>query len=278
MAALPLIYAHLRATMRSKTISFVLIILALLAAGCQPAGAAPRTITVMAAASLTESFTELGALFESQHPGVKVVFNFAGSQQLEQQLEQGAAADVFASASQKYIDAALQSGLVQQGQPQVFARNRLVVIFPRNNPAGLKELKDLAKAGLKLDVADKAVPVGQYTLDFLAKAAKDPAFGAGYQESVIKNVVSYESNVKSVLTKVSLGEADAGIVYTTDITADAAGKVGRLDIPDALNTLAVYPIAPLAQSASPDLAKAFVELALSPAGQALMAKYGFIGK
>jgi molybdate transport system substrate-binding protein len=235
-----------------------------------------RILTVLAAASLNESFTELGKLFETKNPGAKVSFNFAGSQQLAQQLDQGAEADVFASASTKYMDAAVTSKRVNKADSKTFVKNRLVVIFPKDNSAGFKELKDLAKPGIKLDLADKSVPVGQYTLDFLDKAVKDPGFDPQFKERVIKNVVSYEDNVKAVLTKVTLGEADAGVVYTTDISADAAGKVGKMDIPEVLNTIATYPIAPVADSKNADLAKAFVALVLSPEGQAVLAKYGFI--
>jgi molybdate transport system substrate-binding protein len=234
------------------------------------------TLTVLAAASLTESFGEMGKLFEARNPGVKVAFSFAGSQQLAQQLGQGAPGDVFASASPKYMDAAVQSGRVSKGAGKTFVQNRLVVIYPRDNPAGLNELQDLAKPGLKLDLADKSVPVGQYSLDFLDKAVKDSSFDPAFKNNVLKNVVSYEDNVKSVLTKVSLGEADAGIVYVTDITPDAAGKIMKIDIPDALNTVATYPIAPISDSKNAALAKAFVDLVLSPDGQAIMTRYGFI--
>lgn len=234
------------------------------------------TLTVLAAASLTESFTELGKLFEFKNQGVTVTFNFAGSQQLAQQLAQGAQADVFASANTKYMDAAVESGRVDEADPRTFALNRLVVIFPKENPAGLTELKDLAKPGLKLDLADESVPVGKYSLEFLDKAMADPAFDPQFKENVLKNVVSYEITVKAVLTKVVLGEADAGIVYITDITPDAAGKVGTLNIPDALNTIASYPIAPISDSKNPNLAQAFVDLVLSPEGQQIMTEYGFL--
>jgi molybdate transport system substrate-binding protein len=268
--------------MHSKILSLLLLITLLANAACTPSAAhtpttaSAKTITVLAAASLTESLTEMGKLFESQNPGVKVTFNFAGSQQLAQQLDQGAPADVFASASTKYMDVAVTSKRVNKADSKTFVKNRLVVIFPKDNPAGLVELKDLAKTGLKLDLADKTVPVGQYTLDFLEKTVKDPGFDPQYKDNVLKNVVSYEDNVKSVVTKVSLGEADAGIVYVTDITGDAAIKIGRLDIPDALNTVATYPIAPISDSKNADLARAFVALVQSPDGQAIMAKYGFI--
>jgi len=238
--------------------------------------AGEKTLTVLAAASLTESFNEIGAMFEAQNPGVKAAFSFAGSQQLAQQLDQGAPADVFASASKKYMEAALKSGRVADGAAKTFANNRLVVIYPTDNPAGLKELKDLAKPGLKIDFAAKEVPVGQYSLDFLDKAIQDPAFGAAFKDDVLKNVVSYEENVKAVLTKVSLGEADAGIVYLSDISQEAASKVGKLDIPDALNVIATYPIAAIKDSQDPDLAQAFVDLVLSPDGQKVLEKYNFI--
>ncbi len=293
--------------MRSKILS-ILLLAALLSAACTPladpvvpiaaaqttspketsapaiaspaapiqAAAGSKTLTVLAAASLTESFTELGKMFETQNPGVKVNFNFAGSQQLEQQLGQGADADVFASASGKYMDAAVQANRVNKADSKTFAKNRLVVIYPKDNPGGLKTLQDLAKPGLKLDLADKSVPVGQYALDFLDKAIKDPGFNAQYKDNVLKNVVSYEDNVKAVVTKVSLGEADAGIVYVTDITAGAASKIGKINIPDTLNTVATYPIAPISDSKNPVLAKAFVALVLSADGQAVLSKYGFI--
>jgi molybdate transport system substrate-binding protein len=244
--------------------------------GLVPTKVEPKTLTVLAAASLTESFTELGKLFETQNPGITVTFNFAGSQQLAQQLGEGADADVFASASKKYMDAAIESKSVIADDAKTFVKNRLVIIFPKDNPAGIKELKDLAKTGVKLDLADKVVPVGQYSLDFLDKAIKDPGFDPQFKDNVIKNVVSYEDNVKTVLNKVVLGEADAGIVYVTDIPPEAAKKVGTIEIPDALNTIANYPIAPIADSKNPELAKAFVVLVLSPDGQAIMAKYGFI--
>ncbi len=240
------------------------------------ATAEPVTLTVLAAASLTESFTEIGAAFEAQNPGVTVVFSFAGSQALAEQINQGADVDVFASASKKYMTAVVDGGRVTADDAKTFAQNRLVVIFPKDNPAGLAELKDLAKAGIKLVLAAQAVPVGQYSLDFLDKASADPAFGATFKDDVLKNVVSYEDNVKAVLTKVSLGEADAGIVYVTDITIDANDKVTRIDIPDALNTIATYPIAPISNSKNAEVAKAFVDFVLSTEGQQILAKYNFI--
>jgi molybdate transport system substrate-binding protein len=235
-----------------------------------------RTLTILAAASLTEPFYELGRQFEAGHPDTKVEFNFSGSQQLAQQLSQGAAADIFASANQKYMDTAVQNNRILENCAKIFVKNRLVVIFPKENPAGIKELKDLANPGMKLDFAAQAVPAGQYSLDFLEKASRDSAFGITFKAGVLMNVVSYEENVKAVLTKVALGEADAGIVYASDISGGAADKVSRLDIPDALNVIAIYPIAVIKDSENTDLAKAFIDLVLSPAGQGLLAMYHFI--
>jgi molybdenum ABC transporter molybdate-binding protein len=241
-----------------------------------PPAAASGTLTVFAAASLTDSFNEIGKLFEAAHPGVKVTFSYAGSQSLAQQLDQGAPADVFASASKSYMDAEVKSGRVDQPTAQTFARNRLTVIYPAANPAGLKTLQDLAKPGVKLVLEDKSVPAGQYSLTFFDNAVKDKSFDPKYKDNVLKNVVSYEDNVKSVLTKVTLGEADAGIVYTTDAATDKAGKIAQIAIPDSLNVIASYPIAPIKDSANPDLAKAFVALVTGADGQAVLAKYGFI--
>jgi molybdate transport system substrate-binding protein len=250
-------------------------------AGCAAPSAAPTTapaaiLTVFAAASLTESFGELGQQFEAQHPGVTVVFNFAGSQQLAQQLAQGAPADVFASANSRQMQAAVDAGRVAADSPQTFVRNRLVVVTPADNPAGLASFGDLAQPGLKLVLAAPEVPVGQYAQEVLQRAAEDPAWGAGFVSAVTQNIVSYEENVRAVLSKVALGEADAGIVYATD-AASAADTVRPLPIPDTLNLFASYPLAPVADSVQAGLAADFVALVLSPEGQAVLTRFGFDG-
>jgi molybdate transport system substrate-binding protein len=236
----------------------------------------PANLNIFAAASLTEAFNEIGQNFTAEHPGVTFTFNFAGSQQLAQQLGQGAPADVFASANRTQMNVAIEAGRVVSGTEQTFVRNRLVVIYPTDNPAGITQLQDLARPGIKLILAAKEVPVGQYSLDFLNKAITDTAFSPTYMDDVLKNVVSYEENVRSVLTKVSLGEGDAGIVYTSDISGEGADKVGRLDIPNHLNTIASYPIAVVSDSAYPTQAQAFMDYILSPAAQEVLVKYGFI--
>jgi molybdate transport system substrate-binding protein len=280
--------------LKLKSQTLVILILALLLVSCTAQTAAtqnatkaavapptaapaePVELNVFAAASLTAPFSEIGRKFEADHPGVTVVSNFAGSQQLTQQIIEGAPADVFASANKKQMEAVVAAGEVVSGTQQTFAQNRLVIIYPQDNPAGLKELKDLSKSGLKLVLAAKEVPIGQYSLDFLDKAAADPAFEATFKDDVLKTVVSYEDNVKAVLTKVALGEADAGIVYTSDVTGEDADKVSQMAIPDALNVIASYPMAPIKNSKNPEMAQAFIDLVLSQEGQDILAKYGFI--
>jgi|GEM_PF-315533 len=232
-------------------------------------------LTVFAAASLTEAFIELGKRFDAVHNST-TTFNFAGSQQLAQQLALGAPADVFASANAAQMDKIIRSGQVVSGTQQTFVRNRLVVIYPQDNPAQLTELKDLANPGVKLVLAAKEVPVGQYSLDVLRKASELPEFTATFSETVLANVVSYEENVRAVLSKVMLGEADAGIVYSSNISGEAAGKVIRIDIPDGLNTIAAYPIAPIKDAPNVALAQMFVDYVLSAEAQEVLSNYGFI--
>lgn len=264
-----------------------LILLAILLASCgsigqlsqptaQPSTVAPATLTIFAAASLSDAFKEIGAQFRVAHPGLDLSFNFAGSDQLAQQIIQGAPADVFASANMKQMNVIIQAGAATSGSEHIFARNRLVLIYPHNNPAQLQSLADLTKPGLKLVLANKNVPAGAYALDFLAKASQLPSYTATYSPTVLKNVVSYEENVRVVLSKVALGEADAGIVYTTDATSIKDGSIGVFEIPDELNTLASYPIVVTTHAYSAELAQAFVAYVLSPEGQNILKKYGFI--
>lgn len=233
-------------------------------------------IIVYAAASLTDAFGEIASDFQAQHPDARIVYNFAGSQQLAQQLGQGAPADVFASANARQMEVAIEARRVVSGTPQPFALNRLVVIVPADNHAGITTLQDLAKPGHKVILAAAEVPVGAYSLDFLKKASASVEFGPTYSETVLSNVVSYEENVRSVLSKVVLGEADAGIVYSSDVSGDSADQVGQIEIPDELNTVANYPITTVADSRNPAMAQAFVEYILSAEGQAILAKFGFI--
>jgi len=234
---------------------------------------APRTLTVFAAASLTGSFGELGKNFEATHAGVTVKINFGGSQILSTQIIQGAAADVFASANQSEMDKLVAANLVGQGTPKDFVTNVMEIILPANNPANLQTLQDLAKPGLKLVLEDKSVPAGTYSLTILDNLSKDASYGADFKTKVLANVASYETDVKQVVAKVQLGEADAGIAYVTD--AIAAPTLKTIVIPANFNVIAKYPIAALNNAPQPELAAAFVAYVLSVDGQATMKKWGF---
>lgn len=268
---------HVRGLMKKWVLLLVLLALSAVLVACggttAPAAEEATTLTVFAAASLTDAFTELGGQFDAANPGVTTVFNFAGSNALATQIAEGAPADVFASANNAQMTAAVETGRVDAGAPAQFVTNRLVVVVPADNPAGIERLQDLAGDDVLLVLAAEEVPVGGYSLEFVDKASTDPEFGAAFRDDVLANVVSYEENVRSVLNKVVLGEADAGIVYTSD--AAGIDGISQLDIPDALNVLAQYPIAALNDSANGGTAAAFVDYVLSADGQAILAKYGF---
>lgn len=235
--------------------------------------ATKRTLNVLAAASLTESFTEIQTRYESLHPDTKIRYNFNGSQLLVQQLINGAQADVLATADQTTMKKATDAGLV--GTARIFAQNKLAVIVPKANPGNITTLKDLAKKGKKIVVAAPSVPVGNYTLQVLAKLAGSSDYGKDYENAVKANIVSQEENVKAVVQKVQLGEADAGIVYRTDVTSTVADKIILISIPDSANVIAKYPIAVTKSSAYASEAQAFVQYILSADGQKILQKYRF---
>jgi molybdate transport system substrate-binding protein len=232
-------------------------------------------ITVFAASSLTDSFKRIATDFQAANPGASVEFNFAGSPALVTQLGQGAAADALATADTKNMQNALDQKLVEDaGTP--FAKNRLVIIVPKDNPAKVASARDLAKPDVKLVLAGRDVPVGNYGRQSLDKYAADPAYGADFNTKVLANLVSEEPNVKAVVTKVQLGEADAGIVYVTDVTKDVQGDISALPIEDQYNVIATYPIAVTKDAGEPDVAQAFIDYILSDTGQATLKDYGFI--
>jgi molybdate transport system substrate-binding protein len=240
------------------------------------ADAAPRTtLQVFAAASLTDAFNEIGRALEKQDPGLKVVMNFAGSQQLAAQIDQGANADVFASADDRWMDYLRGRGLLA-ASPSTFVCNRLVVIVPRSNPGRIRRLQDLARGGVKLVIGAEAVPVGHYTKVVFANLARDSAFSEDFAFRVNHNVVSQEENVKSVVGKVQLGEADAGVVYRSDVTAPVARYVRVIEIPESANVVASYLIAVVGATRRPREAQAFVDLVLSEAGQRVLERWGFL--
>jgi molybdate transport system substrate-binding protein len=251
---------------RSRTrLAAVLAAAALTLAGCggddEPSGgtsASPAELKVFAAASLTAAFTEIGERF-TDASGTKVVFNFAGSQALATQVQQAAPADVFASADTANMDKV--ADLV--GTPRSFAGNQLQIVVEQGNPKGVMGLDDLANPDLKVVLAAPDVPAGRYAAESLAKAG------------VTVEPVSQEDDVKAVVTKVSLGEADAGIVYVTDVTA-GGDKVEGVGIPEELNVLATYPIATVKASKAQDQAQAFMDQVLGAEGQQVLKAHGFL--
>ena len=233
--------------------------------------AAPVTLNVFGAASLTAAFGEIKTQYEAANPNVTITYNFAGSNTLATQITQGAPADVFASADTNNMNKV--SSLVNT--PQTFARNKVIVIVPANNPANIKTLHDLAKPGVKIAVANSSVPVGNYTLEVLNKMGQSSEYGPAYESAVKANFVTQETSVSGVVQKVQLGEVDAGYVYVSDAFS-AGSKVSSITIPDQYNILADYPIATVKDSKNLSTAQSFVQYVLSPDGQAILAKYHFI--
>jgi molybdate transport system substrate-binding protein len=252
-----------------------LVITIFVLTACQPARSSTGSqLTIFAASSLTDAFNDLSAAFKAANPGVDVVLNYGASSQLATQIKQGGEADVFAPASQSTFKTVADAGHIDAG-PAIFATNRLTIITPADNPAKITGLADLAKPGSKLVLAVKGVPIRDYADQIFANAAADPSFGTGFPTQVHANLVSEEDNVRLVVSKVALGEADAGICYVTDITQDVTTKIAQIDIPDNLNVIATYPIGTIKGSRQPGLAKSFVDFVLSSAGQAILAKWGF---
>ena len=233
----------------------VVLVLAAVLAGVAAAQTAATTPTVFAAASLTDAFPKIA-------PHAR--FSFAGSNTLAAQIRQGAPADVFASANMTLPQKLHDDGFCSK--PVVFTRNTLVVIVPRANPADVKSVYDLRRKGIKLVIADKGVPVGSYTLQVLKNMNLT---------GVLENVVSRENDVREVLAKVALGEADAGFVYSTDARS-VPKKVRTLKIPAWAQPKAQYGMCVLAASSHMAVARAFVKRVLSPAGQKILRRYGFL--
>jgi len=230
-----------------------------LAPGCGGGEAGRVDLTVFAAASLTDAFTALGEEFTAAHPDITVVFSFAGSQQLVAQLQQAAPADVLATADTKTMDTVADLTTPSE----IFAGNKLAIAVAAGNPDGITSLDDLAREDLTVVLAAPEVPAGKYAQEILDDAG------------VTVRPVSLEESVKGVVTKVSLGEADAGIAYVTDVAA-ALGEIDGVEIPEEMNVVATYPIAVVTASENADAARAFVDFILSSQGRQVLQDYGFL--
>jgi molybdate transport system substrate-binding protein len=253
---------------------FVALIAALVLATSAGFAEEPKELTVFTAASLTGAFGEIGQMYKNE-TNIKVVFNFDGSQALRTQLDNGAYADVFASANRKQMNAVKNGGLMNNSSVVIFTKNKLSLIVPKDNPAKIANLLDLAKPGLKIVMGTKDVPVGDYALQIISKLGNDSAYGQEYKTKVLANVISQETNVNYVVTKVALGEADVGFAYVSDITEDLASKVDKIDIPDEYNIIAEYPMGILLESKYPAESWEFMNLIMSDEGKAVLEKYGF---
>ncbi len=262
-----------------RTVLGMLAIAALSAGGCaeKPAAAGSGRVVVLAAASLADAFREAGGAFESANPGVRVEFSFAGSNQLRTQLENGGPGDVFVSADRKQMDAATTARVVDAATVRVFARNRLAIIVPRENRAGVTGLADLARPGLKVLVADKAVPAGNYTRLMLEKAGRSAAFGAALVAGVEGNIVSREENVAAVVAKVALGEADAGIAYASDAAGGNGPRLTVIALPAELEQRAEYVAAVTSRAVDARLSARFVEFLVSKEETGILERRGFMG-
>lgn len=248
-------------------------VLTFAAAGCASSSGASsssgdqhREVTVFAASSLTAAFTQIGRDFDAVNPGVTVTFNFGPSDGLAGQIESEGVADVFASASATWMDdLASTTGVSDRTD---FAKNKLVIITPPDDPAGIGSIQDLAEPGVQLVLAAKGVPVGDYARQMLENA--------GIAKAANDNVVSNEQDDASVVAKIASGEADAGIVYASDVTEAVAPTVRAIAIPDDVNVIATYPIAVVDGSPSTDLARAFVRYVSGSDGQATLRSFGFL--
>ena len=247
---------------RTAVASFVFLLAACSLPGSSstPSPTPSRSLVVLAASSLKTPFDRLGTQFQSRS-GITVTFSYAGTQTLVAQLKQGAAADVFASADQQHMADVKSAGLIH-GSPQVFAHNRLEIAIARGNPKGIHTLADLARPGLVVVLADPSVPAGGYTQQMLNNAG------------VTVHPASLEQSVSGVLTKVALGEADAGIVYHSDVVS--SGQVDGIAIPDSQNVIAAYPIAVLKAAANPIGAQEFIDFVSSSDGRAVLKADGFV--
>lgn len=248
---------------------WVSAVLALLLGGCRcDALRSSSDLTVFAASSLTEAFVALEHAFESANEGIDVSLAFGGSQVLRLQIEQGAPADVFASADEGHVAALQQAGLMPKSE--VFAYNELTVVVPSDNPAKIESFADLPRAG-RVVLGAPTVPVGRYTRELLRRAAD--SYGPEFRTAVLEHVVSEESNVRLVRAKVELGEADAAIVYRTDATPSS--RVQMVPVPAVLNVRADYHIGVIERSPHPELAERWVAYVQSEEGQGILAQHGF---
>ncbi len=247
----------------------VVLIVTVLLTACVAEPESETSITVYAAASLRDAFEELAAAFTEER-GVEIVLSFDASSALRAQIEEGAPADVFASADLANAQALVDAGLTD-GAGRVFARNALAIVVPSDNPAGIDAWGGIAQPGIRVIAAGDDVPITRYATELVANLAAQPDAPPGFADAYAANVVSREDNVRAILAKVEVGEADAAIVYETD--ARLSPDVTEIDVPDGAQVVTEYAVATLAD-ASPE-AEGFVAWLLDDEAQAILASHGF---
>lgn len=251
----------------------VCVIVALSLSIISSQGQQKRTLTIYAATSLTDAFEELAAAFLENQPETDIVLNFASSSKLAAQLLAGAPADIFASANSSQMDLVVADGRISDGAVRSFARNRLVLIAPADNPAGISGIEDLGNKTLLLVLAVTGTPIRDYTNAMFD--SHNDEYGDDFAKRALENLVSEESNVRQVVARIALGEADAGIVYQTDVTEEVRDDVIKFPIADRHNQIASYPVAPLDDTALPALSESFIVFLRSDAGQSILGAFGF---
>jgi len=255
-----------------RQILAVLALIALMFCGCAEE---PKELTVFCGAGLTGAFQEIGQIYENMS-GIQVNFNFDGVPALRAQIEQGAYADVLVSANLKHMNALKAEGYIDNNTVKIFARNKISVIVPNNNPANITSLIDLARPGINLLIGTKELPAGDYARQVLDKLVSDPEYGLAYKDKVMANVVSEETTVNRIVSKVALGEADAGFAFVSDVSPQMVGKVTKILISDKNNVVGDFPIGVLKQSKYSKQSQDFIELVMSAQGQSKLNKYRFI--
>ena len=236
-------------------------------------GQAAESLTIYAASSLTDAFEQLTAAFGKQYPDAEIVINFASSSTLAAQLIAGAPADVFASAAETQMSLVIDSQRIGEETVKVFARNQLALIVPADNPADIRAPQDLANENILLVLAVAGTPIRTYANAMLT--ALNSKYGADFSQRVLGNLVSEESNVRQVTARVALGEADAALVYQTDVMGEIGEALTAIPVDPPFNQTASYPIAALSDSPSLAFAKLFIEFVLSDEGQMILRAYGF---
>lgn len=249
----------------------ICLLLAVTAAGCISQPAEETEVTVFAAASLTGALTELKQQFEAENPNIKVIYNFAGSQTLKTQILEGADCDIYISANNKQFDPVVEAGLIED--KQILLQNKLGIAVVKGNPLSIKDLGSLSADNVRLAIGDEAVPFGQYTRQIIAKYQDDGH--AGYVDAFMENVITQVDAVDKIKSYLTLGEADASIVYVSDISKTDRNSIDIIEIPDAYNVIADYPYGICKNTKNADAAEKFAAFLTGPKGDAVLLDYGF---